>query len=52
MVFDILAWGVTFVVGYFMGVGAERSKLLYKMIDWDSIRKRLQREETTEEKPV
>lgn len=52
MVFDILAWGVTFLVGYYMGVGAERSRVLEKFINFTGIRDRLDKLTTKDEKPI
>ena len=38
MVFDIMAWGVTFIVGFVMGLVYERSKIITNLLGWKSIR--------------
>ena len=52
MVFDILAWGVTFLVGYYMGVGAERSRVIEKFINFAHIRDRLESLTSKKDKPI
>lgn len=50
--FDIIAWGISVLVGFFMGVTYSNAKWIGKLIDWKDIRERFNKDKETKDKLV